>query len=97
MADPKRASIKAKHHSKVDRRNTAKMIQANKRADTIKLNRLFTGTHPVPKMVGVVPLCPDVDLTVWMSCLFKDQQQDMPMDGPLYLRYLSLVILTFQD
>ncbi|CAG8623092.1 14866_t:CDS:10 [Funneliformis caledonium] len=47
--------------SRVDRRNAAKLEQQKKREEVLKTNRFFEGRHGTPKIVAVIPLCPDVD------------------------------------
>ncbi|KAI9094655.1 hypothetical protein DFS34DRAFT_628610 [Phlyctochytrium arcticum] len=59
-------SVKNKHKlssaaTKADRRNHAKLIQQRKRSEVVSSNRLFQGPSGAPKIVAVIPLCPDVD------------------------------------
>ncbi|KAI9341547.1 hypothetical protein DFJ73DRAFT_843633 [Zopfochytrium polystomum] len=59
---PKATSISNSLSSKkADRRNAAKIEQAKKRSELASNIRLFTGPNAPPKVVAVVPLCPDVD------------------------------------
>ncbi|KAI8871972.1 DUF663-domain-containing protein [Ramicandelaber brevisporus] len=50
-----------KQQSKVDRRNAARIDQRNKRQALQDLTRMFSGRNGAPKVVAIVPLCPDVD------------------------------------
>ncbi|KAJ3401501.1 hypothetical protein HDV05_000421, partial [Chytridiales sp. JEL 0842] len=54
-------SVKQRNSTKADRRNAAKLEQQKKREELRELTRLFTGPSAPPKIVAVVPLCPDVD------------------------------------
>ncbi|KAH7904026.1 NUC121 domain-containing protein, partial [Hygrophoropsis aurantiaca] len=47
--------------ARLNRRNTAKQAQAQKRAELIESTRIFNGVDGAPRIVAVVPLCPDVD------------------------------------
>ncbi|CAG8493832.1 12709_t:CDS:10 [Ambispora gerdemannii] len=59
----KRVSIKNQVKAlptKADRRNTAKQQQQKRREALFKANRFFDGLFGAPKIVAVIPLCPDV-------------------------------------
>ncbi|KAJ3192464.1 hypothetical protein HK101_006525 [Irineochytrium annulatum] len=67
-----RVSIKSnagKGSSKADRRNAAKLHQKKKREEVLANARLFTGSSAPPKIVAIVPLCPDVESVDVVSAL----------------------------
>ncbi|TPX71823.1 hypothetical protein SpCBS45565_g00888 [Spizellomyces sp. 'palustris'] len=73
------ASVKNKHKlssSKADRRNQAKVLQQKKRHDLVTSSRLFSGAHGCPKIVAVVPLCPDVDANAVVKDLYASVGQE---------------------
>ena len=45
---------------RANRRNAARQAQAQKRSATVTATRLFSGIDGTPRVVAVVPLCPDV-------------------------------------
>lgn len=45
---------------RANRRNAARQAQAQKRQATVAATRLFNGVDGMPRVVAVVPLCPDV-------------------------------------
>ncbi|ORX69579.1 DUF663-domain-containing protein [Linderina pennispora] len=58
-----RASIKGKvqrKHTRLDRRNAVRTEQRKKREQLLMSTRIFSGRHRAPKIVAVIPLCPDV-------------------------------------
>ncbi|CAI2167866.1 12927_t:CDS:10 [Funneliformis geosporum] len=57
----KHSSANTRSISRVDRRNAAKLEQQKKREEVLKTNRFFEGKHGTPKIVAVIPLCPDVN------------------------------------
>ncbi|KAL1916016.1 uncharacterized protein VTP21DRAFT_6020 [Calcarisporiella thermophila] len=76
-----RTSVKSsvkKAPSKSDRRNTARQLQQNKREQLLQQNRLFDGRHGAPKIVAVVPLCPDVTAYGAVSQIFTAVGQEPP-------------------
>ncbi|RUS28877.1 hypothetical protein BC938DRAFT_481330 [Jimgerdemannia flammicorona] len=64
--------------TKADRRNAAKLLQQKKREELVRSNRLFEGRHGAPKIVAVVPLCPDVDAEAAISHLYSSIGEDLP-------------------
>ncbi|KAI8820808.1 uncharacterized protein EV422DRAFT_64049 [Fimicolochytrium jonesii] len=82
-------SVKHKHNAvshKADRRNQAKLIQQKKRNDLVNFNRLFSGARGAPKIVAVVPLCPDVDPRQVVADLYSSLGETMPSTvGPITL------------
>ena len=59
--------------SRVDRRNAARVNQKKKRSEVMALQRLIGGASGAPKIVAVIPLCPDIDpLHVASSILSHD-------------------------
>ncbi|TPX51272.1 hypothetical protein SeLEV6574_g00367 [Synchytrium endobioticum] len=67
--------------SKADRRNTARMIQKKKRDDVVAAQRLYSGLNAVPKVVAVVPLCPDVGSKTVVDALYASMGQESPDCG----------------
>ncbi|KAJ3070278.1 hypothetical protein HDU98_006694, partial [Podochytrium sp. JEL0797] len=63
---------------RVDRRNAAKMLQLKKRAKTTNNTRLFSGASAPPKVVAVVPLCPDVSASDAIRDIFVALGQEVP-------------------
>ncbi|KAJ3279678.1 hypothetical protein HK104_001246 [Borealophlyctis nickersoniae] len=84
-------AVKNKHKQhlvshKADRRNAAKVAQQKKKEDLVMGNRLFQGIYGVPKIVAVVPLCPDVSTHAAVQNLFASAQQPYPdTTGPVTL------------
>ncbi|KAJ3047950.1 hypothetical protein HK097_011022 [Rhizophlyctis rosea] len=83
------SSVKNKHNlvsHKADRRNAAKLVQQKKRDEIVASNRLFQGVNAAPKIVAVVPLCPDVDAGEVIRSLFASvEQQYSGEKGPVTL------------
>lgn len=46
--------------TRLNRRNHAKQTQTKKRSEIVSASRLFNGVDGAPRIVAVVPLCPDV-------------------------------------
>ncbi|KAJ3026238.1 UNVERIFIED_CONTAM: hypothetical protein HDU68_005969 [Siphonaria sp. JEL0065] len=63
---------------RVDRRNASKIEQKKKRADLMMATRLFSGPNAPPKVVAIVPLCPDVDAFKVIKDLFVALELDLP-------------------
>jgi pre-rRNA-processing protein TSR1 len=64
----------------LDRRNAAQIEQKKKREALQALHRLFTGKSGVPKIVALIPLCPDVNRMQLVKLLFESAQQPVPME-----------------
>ncbi|KAJ3017464.1 hypothetical protein HKX48_003533 [Thoreauomyces humboldtii] len=83
------SSVKNKHLAvshKADRKNQAKLVQQRKRSDVVASNRLFSGASGAPKIVAIVPLCPDVDARIVVSELHSSVGQELANpDGPTVL------------
>ena len=59
-----------KDQSKVDRKNTSRLNLLKKKSDLNSTKKLYSGACGIPKVVALVPLCPDVDaenVLQWMS------------------------------
>ncbi|KAJ2801322.1 ribosome biogenesis protein tsr1, partial [Coemansia helicoidea] len=59
-----RVKVKGKvqrKHSRADRLNAMRIEQRKKREQIVQSTRIFSGRHRAPKVVAVVPLCPDID------------------------------------
>jgi pre-rRNA-processing protein TSR1 len=64
--------------SKADRRHAAKIIQQKKREDITRISRIFEGRQGAPKIVPVLPLCPDSDVEAAIEALYRSLSQEMP-------------------
>lgn len=64
--------------SKTDRRHAAKVIQQKKREDITRISRIFEGRQGAPKIVPVLPLCPDSDVEAAIESLYRSLSQAMP-------------------
>ncbi|KAI8356181.1 hypothetical protein BD560DRAFT_335645 [Blakeslea trispora] len=77
-----RASVKQanglKTVSKADRRHAAKILQQKKRDDITRISRIFEGRQGAPKIVPVLPLCPDSDIESAIASLYRSLGQSMP-------------------
>ncbi|ORE10704.1 DUF663-domain-containing protein [Rhizopus microsporus var. microsporus] len=77
-----RASIKQsggmKTLSKADRRHAAKVLQQKKREEITRMSRIFEGRQGAPKIVPVLPLCPDSEVHTAISALYKSLGQEAP-------------------
>ncbi|KAJ3114173.1 hypothetical protein HDU96_002439 [Phlyctochytrium bullatum] len=70
-----RGPVKGSHshvQTKADRRNQAKLIQQRKRAEVQGNARFYNGMYAPPKIVTVVPLCPDVNCDTAVADLLKN-------------------------
>ncbi|KAJ3330847.1 hypothetical protein HDU76_004693 [Blyttiomyces sp. JEL0837] len=72
-------SVKHRTSSKADRRNAAKLAQQKKREEAVSNARLFSGTNAPPKIVSVIPLCPDVDPQDFINDLYD--AMDLPRES----------------
>ena len=77
-----RASIKQsggmKTLSKADRRHAAKILQQKKREEITRMSRIFEGRQGAPKIVPVLPLCPDSEVHTAIAALYKSLGQEAP-------------------
>lgn len=64
--------------SKHDRRHAAKVLQQKKREDITRISRLFEGRQGAPKIVPVLPLCPDSQVEAAINSLYTSLGQTMP-------------------
>ena len=55
--------------SKSDRKNANRIEIRKKRVEALQSSKLFQGLNSCPKIVAVVPLCPDVDAFHAIECL----------------------------
>ncbi|KAG5735720.1 hypothetical protein E4T56_gene15081, partial [Termitomyces sp. T112] len=51
----------ASAQTRLNRRNNAKQAQAKKRNALVSATRVFSGVDGAPRIIAVIPLCPDVD------------------------------------
>ncbi|KAI8089353.1 uncharacterized protein BX664DRAFT_332799 [Halteromyces radiatus] len=66
--------------SKQDRRHAAKVLQQKKRDELTRVHRVFEGRHGAPKIVPVLPLCPDSDVDAAITALYKSLGQQPPVE-----------------
>ncbi|KAI8340516.1 hypothetical protein BC941DRAFT_370793 [Chlamydoabsidia padenii] len=66
--------------SKQDRRHAAKVLQQKKREDITRIHRLFEGRQGAPKIVPVLPLCPDSDVDAAIAGLYTSLGQQPPTE-----------------
>nr|GAT58050.1 predicted protein [Mycena chlorophos] len=69
----------AQAQTRLNRRNNAKQAQAAKRNALVSSTRLFSGVDGAPRIVAVVPLCPDVSAAMAVGALAESV--DAPMEG----------------
>ncbi|KAJ3080894.1 hypothetical protein HK102_002740 [Quaeritorhiza haematococci] len=94
------AARKKVNSSKADRRNAAKLVQQRKKEDIVAANRLFQGAEGAPKIVAVVPLCPDVDSRTVVKHIFESVDEPyyerpgpITLDVPRFRQRLQLIPL----
>lgn len=66
--------------SKQDRRHAAKVLQQKKREDITRIHRLFEGRQGAPKIVPVLPLCPDSNVDAAIAALYTSLGQQPPLE-----------------
>ncbi len=79
-----RASVKQgglKTLSKTDRRHAAKILQQKKREEITRTSRIFEGRQGAPKIVPVLPLCPDSEVDSAISALYRSLGQEVPKNA----------------
>ncbi|EEB05338.1 ribosome biogenesis protein Tsr1 [Schizosaccharomyces japonicus yFS275] len=78
--EPKQNGIKPALHtsSKADRKNKAKQIQMNKRAEIANANRIFGGRNGAPKIVSVISLCANVDAWSTLKKILSSLETEIP-------------------
>ncbi|KAG2182628.1 hypothetical protein INT44_005607 [Umbelopsis vinacea] len=85
-----RTSIKQRGQgpsNKADRRHAARVAQQKKRSEVYETTRVFEGKDGAPKIVAVLPLCPDVDMDLAIQNLYKAVDQPVPQTpGPLNMQ-----------
>ncbi|KZW00951.1 ribosome biogenesis protein tsr1 [Exidia glandulosa HHB12029] len=72
-----------------NRRNAAKLVQTKKRQSLVGAIRLFSGVEGTPRIVAVVPLCPDVTARQAVQALAKSldaDADDCPEEGSWKLK-----------
>ncbi|EIW83404.1 ribosome biogenesis protein tsr1 [Coniophora puteana RWD-64-598 SS2] len=82
---PKNASAdKTDAQRRVNRRNTAKQVQANKRHALVSSTRIFNGVDGTPRIVAVIPLSEDVsarDAVQSLASSLDVDASDCPASG----------------
>ncbi|KAF9414032.1 hypothetical protein BGZ94_000535, partial [Podila epigama] len=61
--------------NKTDRRNAARLLQQKKREELFRKTKIFDGKNGTPKVVAVVPLCPDVSADDAVANMFASVDQ----------------------
>lgn len=61
----------SRNSARDNRKNTLKITQAQKRMESLAVHRMFTGKCGVPKIVAVIPLCRDIDVTKCISTVLE--------------------------
>lgn len=61
--------------NRTDRRNAARLLQQKKREELFRKTKIFDGKDGTPKVVAVVPLCPDVSAEDAVANLFASVDQ----------------------
>ncbi|ORY52109.1 DUF663-domain-containing protein [Rhizoclosmatium globosum] len=74
----KASSASTQAQKRADRRNASKIEQQKKRADLMMATRLFSGPNAPPKVIAIVPLCPDVDAFQVIRDLFESLDMEVP-------------------
>ncbi|KAL4260195.1 Ribosome biogenesis protein Bms1/Tsr1 [Pleurotus pulmonarius] len=75
--------------TRMNRKNHAKQVQAHKRSAIVSATRLFNGVDGAPRIVAVVPLCPDVstqEIVKYMAEALDQNADDCPIAGVWKLR-----------
>lgn len=81
--------------TRLNRKNHAKQVQAQKRQAIVSATRLFNGADGVPRIVAIIPLTPDVDPASVASALGEplDASEDAPQQGIWKLRCVCADLL----
>ncbi|KAI9503688.1 ribosome biogenesis protein tsr1 [Coemansia spiralis] len=88
-----RANVKGKvqrKHSRADRRNAVRTEQRKKRDQIAMTTRIFSGRHRTPKVVAVVPLCPDTDVGSIVRALFQSVDEVYPESANKTAKVLNI-------
>lgn len=78
-----------------NRRNAAKQVQTKKRQSLVSAMRLFSGVDGTPRVVAVVPLCPDVSARETVQALAKAldvDAADCPEEGTWKLKCVAAAL-----
>ncbi|KAF5326304.1 hypothetical protein D9611_000357 [Ephemerocybe angulata] len=70
--------------NRLNRRNHAKQTQTKKRSEIVSANRLFNGVDGAPRIVTVVPLCPDISsrsIVASIAASLDVSAEDCPENG----------------
>ncbi|CAO3596262.1 unnamed protein product [Absidia cylindrospora] len=66
--------------SKQDCRHAAKILQQKKRDEITRVHRVFEGRQGAPKIIPVLPLCPDSDVGAAITALYASLGQQPPAE-----------------
>jgi pre-rRNA-processing protein TSR1 len=99
-----RLSVKLHRSSTVSqtratRRNAAKQQQLKKRHELIEAMRIFSGVDGAPRVVAVIPLCPDVsarEVVRAMMAPLESETLDVPKIGLFRTAYVDLCMLFWE-
>ncbi|KAG6820822.1 hypothetical protein H0H93_011116 [Arthromyces matolae] len=89
----KSSTTNASAQTRLDRRNNAKQAQVKKRSALISATRVFSGVDGAPRIVAIIPLCPDVDPKTVVSSLAESldvSADDCPQSGLWKMKYVDL-------
>ncbi|KAF9516078.1 hypothetical protein BS47DRAFT_1293053 [Hydnum rufescens UP504] len=83
-----RASVKAGGsptvaQTRLNRRNATKQMELKKRHELVEATRIFNGVHGAPRIVAIVPLCPDASVLEAAKCMVAPLGVDVA-DMPSY-------------
>lgn len=70
--------------TRANRRNAAKQLQLKKRHDLMESTRIFSGVDGAPRIIAVIPLCPDISAAQAVRSLvspFDVDAKDLPSEG----------------
>ncbi|KAJ2749204.1 ribosome biogenesis protein tsr1, partial [Coemansia nantahalensis] len=88
-----RVKVKGKvqrKHSRADRLNAMRIEQRKKREQIVQSTRIFSGRHRAPKVVAVVPLCPDIDTARIVRDLCESVDEPYPDAAGRTARVLNI-------
>ncbi|KAJ2083901.1 ribosome biogenesis protein tsr1 [Coemansia sp. RSA 988] len=88
-----RVSVKGKvlrKHSRADRRNAMRTEQRKKREQIVLSTRIFNGRYRAPKIVAVIPLCADSDVSGIVRDLYRCVDEEYPESAPKTTRVLDV-------
>ncbi|KAJ2552749.1 ribosome biogenesis protein tsr1, partial [Coemansia sp. RSA 1933] len=88
-----RASVKGKvlrEHSRTDRRHALRVEQRKKREQITLSTRIFSGRHRTPKIVAVIPLCADTNVSAIVRSLYQCVDEQYPENAQKTCKLLDV-------